>query len=225
MTLATVTGYDVTSENYYHRPATGQPAFYVTGTPDIIATPVMRSTYPTAILINQSSTDQNVIADMYDVETGALTPAQVPALIESARTARLSGNGRRNPGVYVNQSNITPVVNALTAAKLVNVPLWVADYNFTLNGAITALQGSNGPYPIVGYQYANVIEYDADVWLASWVNAVSMVGVQYEWAYCRLCKGMFYLPNVATSHCPTGGQHVGNTSYNYGIMYRANTTS
>jgi hypothetical protein len=225
MTLATVEGYDVTSENYTHRPATGQPAFYVTGTPGIIATPAMRSAYPGAILINQSDTDQDVIADMYDVETGALTPAQVPALIESARVARLTGNGRRNPGVYVNQSNITPVVNELVAAKLTNVPLWVADYNLTLNGAITALQGSNGPYPIVGYQYADAGLYDEDVWQESWVTAVSMVGVQYGWAYCRLCKGIFYLPNVTTSHCPTGGHHDGSTSYDYGIEYRANTTS
>jgi hypothetical protein len=225
MTLATVTGYDVTAKYYNQRPPTGLSALYVTGTPDVIATPAMLAANPGAITINQSGIDQNVIADMYDVETGALTPAQVPALIESAREARLTGNGRRNPGVYVNQSNITPVVNALTAAKLTNVPLWVADYNLTLNGAITALQGSNGPYPIVGYQYADVIEYDADVWLESWVIAVSMVGVQWDWAYCRLCKGPFYLPNVKTSRCPTGGLHDGSTSYNYGIMYRANTTS
>jgi hypothetical protein len=225
MTLATVTGYDVTSENYYHRPATGQPAFYVTGTPDIIATPVMRSTYPTAILINQSSTDQNVIADMYDVETGALTPAQVPSLIQSARTARLSGNGRRNPGVYVNQSNKTAVVNELVAASLTNVPLWVADYDLTVDEATTLLQASSGPYPIVGYQYSDAGYFDEDVWLTSWVDAVSMVGVQYGWAYCRLCKGMFYLPDVKTSRCPTGGLHDGSTTYNYGIPFRANTTS
>jgi hypothetical protein len=225
MTLATVEGYDVTSKNYTHRPIIGQPAFYVTGTPDVMSTPLMRSSYPGAILINQSSTDQNVIADMYDVETGALTPAQVPALIKSARVERLSGNGRRNPGVYVNQSNMTTVVNELVAASLTNVPLWLADYSLTVEEAITLLQGSSGPYPIVGYQYNDAGAYDQDVWLESWVNATSMTGVQFGWAYCRLCKGMFYLPDLTTSHCPTGGFHVGNTSYDYGIMFRANTTS
>jgi hypothetical protein len=225
MTLATVEGYDVTSKNYSHRPTTGQPALYVTGTPDIVATPAMRSAYPEAITINQSGTDQNVIADMYDVETGALTPAQVPALIESARAARLTGNGRRNPGVYVNDSNISAVVNELVAAKLTNVPLWLADYNLALSGAITLLQRSSGPYPIIGYQYNNAGLYDQDVWLESWVNATSMTGAQYGWAYCRLCKGMFYLPDVKTSRCPTGGLHDGSTSYDYGVSFRANTTS
>jgi hypothetical protein len=225
MTLATITGYDVTSENYNHRPATGQPAFYVTGTVDVIATPAMRSAYPAAILINQSSSDQNVIADVYDVETGALTPAQVPSLIQSARTARLSGNGRRNPAVYVNESNLTTVVNELVTAKLTNVPLWLANYTFTLAEAVSLLQASSGPYPIIGYQYEDAGTYDADVWLESWVDSVSTVGTQYEWAYCRLCKGLFYLPDAPSSHCPTGGQHVGTSSFNYGLPYNANTTS
>jgi hypothetical protein len=225
MTLATVEGYDVTAKNYTHRPVIGQPAFYITGTPDVMSTPLMRATYPSAILINQSSTDQNVIADIYDVETGALTPAQVPNLIRSARVTRLGGNGRRNPGVYVNESNKTAVVNELATAKLTNVPLWVADYSLTVEEAITLLQSSNGPYPIVGYQYNDAGAYDEDVWLESWVNAVSMTGVQYGWAYCRLCKGIFYLPDVKTSRCPTGGLHDGSTSYNYGVSFRANTTS
>jgi hypothetical protein len=225
MTLPTITGYDVTSANYSHRPVTGQPAFYVTGTSDVISTPLMRLTYPNAILINQSGTDQNVLADMYDVETGALTPVQVPALIKSARISRLSGNMRRNPGVYVNESNKTGVVNELAGAGLTNVPLWVADYSLTVEEAITLLQSSGGPYPIVGYQYNDAGLYDEDVWLTSWVDAMSTVGIQYGWAYCRLCKSMFYLPDVKTSHCPTGGFHVGNTSYDYGIMFRANTTS
>jgi hypothetical protein len=224
MTLPVVHGYDITSANYIHRPV-GQPAFYVTGTADIIATQSMRSAWPGAILINQSGTDQNVIADMYDVETGALTPAQIPALIQSARQNRLDGNGRRNPGVYVNESNKTAVVNELVAAKLTNVPLWVADYSLTVDEAITLLQGSSGPYPIVGYQYHNAGVYDDDVWLASWVYGVSTIGIQYDWAWCRLCKGMFYLPDVKMSRCPTGGLHDGSTSYNYGVAFRANTTS
>lgn len=225
MTLATVTGYDVTSANYLHRPATGQPAFYVTGTPDIAATPAMMAAYPGAITINQSGSDLMTVADFYDVETGALTPAEVPGEIANARQARLHGNGRRNPGVYVNQSNITAVANALSSAKLVNVPLWVANYNLTLDEAISLLQTSSGPYPIVGYQYANAGLWDDDVWLTSWVTATSQIGTQTDWRHCSKCKGLFYGPSQSTSACPKGGNHDGSNSYTYTLPYSANLTS
>jgi hypothetical protein len=223
MTLATVVGYDVTAENYEARPLAGQIALYVTGTADIIATPAMRAANPGAITINQSG--GNVVADWYDVESGAVTPAEVPGLIRNAREARLTGNGRRNPGVYVNQSNTTTVVNELVAAKMTNVPLWLADYNLTLAEAVTALQSSSGPYPIVGYQYANAGTHDEDVWLASWVSQVSQTGVQLNWAHCNKCQGLFYGPYAASSVCPKGGTHVAGVSYNYGLGYRAFTTS
>lgn len=226
MTLATVSGYDVTSANYQHRPATGQPAFYVTGTADIIATPAMHAAYPGAVTINQSGSDQNVVADMYDVETGALTPAEIPDLIVSARSARLSGNGRRNPGAYVNQSNITPVVNALVAAKLTNVPLWVANYNLTEAAAISALQSSSGPYPIIGYQYNDAGEYDEDVWLSSWVSQVSTVGVQWDFRWCEQCQDIFWGPAVAISRCAkTGAAHTIGSTTNYGLQFQRDTTS
>ena len=173
MTLATVAGYDVTAANYPHRPSSGQIAFYVTGSSDIQSTPAMRTAHPNAITINQSNTDANVIADEYDVETGALTPAQLPGLVRNAQAAWLTGNGRRRPVAYVNQSNKTTVVNALVAAKVTNVGLHIADYSLTEAQAINLLQSSNGPYPVVGYQYNDAGEYDEDVWLESWVNDVS----------------------------------------------------
>lgn len=173
MTLATVAGYDVTAANYPHRPSSGQIAFYVTGSPDIQSTTAMRAAHPNAITINQSNTDANVIADEYDVETGALTPAQLPGLVKNAQAAWLTGNGRRRPVAYVNQSNKTAVVNALTAAKVTGVGLHIADYSLTEAQAINLLQSSSGPYPVIGYQYNDAGEYDEDVWLESWVNDVS----------------------------------------------------
>lgn len=224
MTLATVVGYDVTAANYQTRPLAGQPALYVTGTSDIIATTEMLAANPQAIHINQSGGD--VIADMYDVETGAITPAELPGLIRDAREARLTGNGRCNPGAYVNQSNVTAVANELSAALLTNVPFWIADYNLTLAQAITLLQTSAvGPYPVVGYQIADQGTHDEDVWLDFWVSQRSVSGVQLNWAWCRLCQGLFYAPNVKTSRCPTGGLHVTGSSYDYGLGYRAYTTS
>jgi hypothetical protein len=223
MTLATVVGYDVTAENYETRPLAGQIALYVTGTTDIIATSAMLAANPDAITINQSG--GTTIADMYDVESGAVTPAELPGLIRQARTARLTGNRRRNPGAYVNQSNLTPVVNELVSAKMTNVPLWVADYNLSLAEAISALQSSSGPYPIVGYQYADVGTHDEDVWLASWVSQVSQTGVQLNWAHCNKCQGLFYAPYIAQSECPAGGPHTAGASWDYGLGYRAYTTS
>lgn len=169
--MITVAGYDVTAKNYAHRPSGGQAALYVTGTPDIKATPAMLKANPTAVTINQSGGD--IIADAYDVETGAITPAQLPALIKDAQIVWHGTIGRRHPVAYVNQSNKTAVVNALVAAKLTNVGLWIADYSLTEAAAISLLQSSGGPYPVIGYQYNDTGLYDKNVWLESWVNTVS----------------------------------------------------
>lgn len=221
MTLATIQGFDVTAANYDARPTAGQIALYVTGTSAIVATAAMLDDNPSAITINQSG--GSVVADIYDVESGAVTLAELPGLINQARLARLTGNGRRNPGVYCSEDNVTPVVNALTAAKLSGVPLWIADYNYTSAQAVSELQSSSGPYPVIGYQYHDAGNYDEDVWLESWVSEVSQIGTQTGWSWCAKCQGLFYGPHAADSHCPAGGAHTVG-AWQYDLPYQAYTT-
>jgi hypothetical protein len=41
---------------------------------------------------------------------------------------------------------------------------------------------------------------------------------QTSWAWCSKCQGLFYSPNLSSSHCPAGGQHalVSSGATNYG---------
>lgn len=40
-------------------------------------------------------------------------------------------------------------------------------------------------------------------------------GVQYSWAWCYKCQGLFYSPFESSSRCPAGGRHGVTRSYNY----------
>lgn len=46
---------------------------------------------------------------------------------------------------------------------------------------------------------------------------------QYDWNWCRKCRGLFYGPQVSSSYCPDGGTHDGAGSYNYSVIYGAVT--
>ena len=116
-------------------------------------------------------------ADVLDYENGAATLADIApwALAAKAALAAVTRPGQRHPAVYASASNLTPVCNALAAARVTGVGLWVANWNDTRDAAVAMLQASSGPYPVIGVQYANRGLYDEDVFLASWVNARSAV--------------------------------------------------
>jgi hypothetical protein len=44
---------------------------------------------------------------------------------------------------------------------------------------------------------------------------------QPNWAYCRVCYGLFWLqpPYLAYGECPAGGLHDGSNTYNYDLAY------
>ena len=83
------------------------------------------------------------------------------------------GPGQRHPAVYASEDNLTPVCNALAAARVTGVGLYVADWTGSREDAVAMLQASSGPYPVVAVQYADEGLYDVDVWLASWLDARS----------------------------------------------------
>ena len=178
MTVAVVDGADATGSNFSALPSgLGVVAGYCTGTDGVLWDSAMWAAHPDAIRIDQSPADTaaDETADALDFESGAATLADLAPWVLAAKSAfaRVTRPGQREPAVYASQDSLTPVCNALAAAHVTGVGLWVADWNDTPDAAVAALQASSGPYPVVGVQYANAGRYDRDVFLASWVNTRS----------------------------------------------------
>jgi hypothetical protein len=179
--VTVIQGFDVTAIDYAHRPSTGQIALYLTGSSEIVATPAMRAANPKAVLIDQSPviTGIDTTADAYDMETGALTTAELGEVIKDAWNNYYNAvrPGQREPMVYMSLSQVTPVVNALTAAS-VAAHLWVAHYGVSLADAIAQVEAASGPYPIHAFQYSDTPGfYDLDVFDEGWLSTVSTTPV------------------------------------------------
>jgi hypothetical protein len=177
MTITAVSGWDATSEDLSQAPRTGQAAGYITGSAGIAWTAAQQAEYPGFVQIDQSPdiTASDQLADVFDYQSGAVTLADLPVLITNARAGYQAGTrpGQRWPAVYCDQSNLTPVANALEAAGLANVPIWLADYSLTQAQAISEIQEASGPYPIVGVQYNDAGAYDQDEFSQGWLDTVS----------------------------------------------------
>src|SRR5215468_448871 len=115
MTIAVTPMYDATHANIGKLPR-GQAAGYTTGSADIRWTAADWAAHPGAVRIDQDWQAADPSADVLDVETGAATPAEVPGWFAQAKGdfAKAVRPGQRWPAIYVNQSNITAVANALT---------------------------------------------------------------------------------------------------------------
>jgi hypothetical protein len=138
----------------------------------------MWAAHPGAIRIDQSpvNTALDETADVLDCEAGAATLADIAAWVLAARAAFTRGArpGQRHPAVYASRSNLTPVCNALAAAHVTGVGLWVADWTNDREAAVAELQASSGPYPVIGVQWQDAGRYDRDVFLGSWLSARSV---------------------------------------------------
>jgi hypothetical protein len=178
--MAFILAQDATHENIAHLPAGHQAAGYTTGTPPIQWTAADWEAHPGAVRIDQSPvlTAIDETSDVLDVENGAATPAECAtwykaALANFEKTARA---GQRRPALYVNQSNVTPVANALIAGGVPSGPkLWIANWNDTTAEAIAAIAAASGPFPVIGIQYASGQFTDFDVFSETWLNDVSRV--------------------------------------------------
>jgi hypothetical protein len=176
--VAVVYGADATGSNFSHLPKGLFYAGYTTGSGGVAWTPVQFSAHPSAIRICQDPGATDLTADVLDVESSAATlldcaPWARAALANFRKATR---PGQRSPAIYCSQSSVTNVVNALTAGKVTGIGLFIANWNLTKEQATADLAKSAGPYPVIGYQYADAGLYDLDVWLTSWVNAVSEKG-------------------------------------------------
>src|SRR5690242_2475474 len=128
MTIQTVLGYDATHANIGHLPK-GQAAGYITGSAGIQWTDADWAAHPGAVRIDQSPviTAGDVRCDMVDLEAGAVTLAELAAVVRDAQQAYKAGlrPGQRWPGVYCNRSTVTPAVNALAAGGVLSCPMGV----------------------------------------------------------------------------------------------------
>lgn len=180
MTVTVLDGADATGANVSALPAgLGVVAGYATGTGPVPWTSADWEAHPDAIRIDQSpqNTVMDETADVLDYEQGAATLADVAPWALAAKAAWAAGTrpGQRHPAVYASRSSLTAVCNALAAARVTGVGLWVADWTGDRAAAVAMLEASSGPYPVIGVQYANAGEYDKDVFLESWVSARSAV--------------------------------------------------
>jgi hypothetical protein len=188
-------------------------------------------------------------ADVIDIENGAATASNLPTWAKNANANFNAGTrpGQRRPITYQSANSVSGVVNALIAGGVTSgVGLWVADWDLTNAQAVADVMNASGPFPIVGVQFRNSGLYDISVFSPSWISEVSKVieptptpvttpnpapepsptisipvpGIQTDWRYCEKCTSLFYAPNISTSHCAGGGEHVASPdSYNYAIVF------
>ena len=177
MTAATIAGFDCTGANIAHLPA-GQAAGYVTGSAGVAWTAADWEAHPAAVRIDQSpaSTVWDASADVQDVESGAVTLAEIAPRARVMLAAYHAGvrPGQRSPAIYASKDSITAVTNALSAAGVTGIGLAVADYSVTQAEAQAAVAEASGPYPIVWYQWSDQGTYDEGMFSVPWLSTVSV---------------------------------------------------
>jgi hypothetical protein len=176
MMMAVLTMYDATHANISHLPAMQQVAGYVTGTAGIMWTEQDFAAHPGAVRIDQSpaNTAADESADVLDFENQAATAADLVPWVKAAKASFASAArpGQRSPAVYMSKDSVTEVVNVLTAGG-VTACLWIADYSTSAGAAASAVEAASGPFPVIGYQYADEGLYDVSAVSQAWLEAVS----------------------------------------------------
>lgn len=181
--MSIVAGFDCTHANIDKLPHGVQAAGYTTGSSGIAWTPADWKAHPGAVRIDQDASASDPTADVLDVENFAATPGDCPGWVTRAIRDFRAGRrpGQRWPAIYVNGSNITAVANALSAAKITGIGLWLAKPGEGKPVAIDQVNNASGPYPLIGVQFSFGQFMDADIWSSSWLSRVSTSGpVQHK---------------------------------------------
>lgn len=175
--MSIVLAYDSTHVNLGRVPPGIQLCGYTTGSNGIAWTKADWAAHPSAVRICQDAGATDRTADVLDVERGAATVSDVPGWARDALASRRAGRrpGQRWPLIYTMASNVTPVANALTAAKLTGgqVGLFVADWNDDFVGDVTRVSHASGPFPVHGWQVSDAGLFDVDVFSADWLKSVA----------------------------------------------------
>lgn len=191
--------YDVTGLFFSRAPQGFQLCGYDTGSDGVAWTPAMWAAHPGAVHIDQAQDTvvldelaagaaHHLTSDVLDVERGAV-PVGSPLVATWAQGAQAAYNsavrpGQRMPALYQSASNVTLNVNALVKGGVTSgVGLWIAKWDGNTAADIAALAAAAGPFPVIGYQYADDGPYDADVFSTSWLDTVS--GAGWVFGPCR----------------------------------------
>jgi peptidoglycan hydrolase-like protein with peptidoglycan-binding domain len=167
--------FDATHDNIGALPKGVQVAGYTTGTGTHIRwTAADFAAHPGAVRIDQDPLASDATADVLDIEAGAATPASAPGWVRRALASRTSNArpGQRPPAVYMSQSLVTEVVNALTADGIGSgVGLWIAHFGLTQAQATQMVLDAGGPFPVIGVQFRNTPALDVSVFSSDWLAA------------------------------------------------------
>ena len=178
-TVDLTTVYDCTGANLgkFGVPPGVLLAGYITGSGGVPWTEAQFTAHPGAIRIDQApvNTVADETADLLDVEPGAGTVADVPVWVHNALNDFRDGRrpGQRWPTVYVEESELTPVANALVAAGIRSGVNLFLTKPMPLTTATHLLNTTGGPFPFVGIQYEFHELYDVSVVSTAWLNDVS----------------------------------------------------
>jgi peptidoglycan hydrolase-like protein with peptidoglycan-binding domain len=165
--------FDATHDNIGALPAGAQVAGYTTGTGTHIRwTAADFAAHPGAVRIDQDPAASDPTADILDIEAGAATPASAPGWVRRALASRASQArpGQRAPAVYMSQSGVTEVVNALIAGGISSgAGLWIAHFGLTQAQATQMVINASGPFPVIGVQFRSTPAFDVSVFSSDWL--------------------------------------------------------
>ena len=165
--------FDATHDNVGALPKGVQVAGYTTGTGTHIRwTAADFAAHPGAVRIDQDPAASDPTADALDIEAGAATPASAPGWVMRALASRTSQArpGQRSPAVYMSQSRVAEVVNALVAGGISSgVGLWIAHFGLTQAQATQMVMNASGPFPAIGVQFRNTPAFDVSVFSSDWL--------------------------------------------------------
>jgi hypothetical protein len=187
-------GFDTTHQFISQLPAGCQAAGYDTGGDGVAWTEADWAAHPGAVHVDQDPDASDATADVLDCENGAV-PVGSPLIAAWAKRAQASWNaaarpGQRTPALYCSASNVTANVNALTAGGVTpGTGLWIADWTGTDAQAIAEIIAASGPFPVIGGQFQDLGDIDADVWSTAWLANVSGQVPPAGWVYCP-CQGV-----------------------------------
>lgn len=170
--------FDATHANITHLPK-GQSAGYSTGFDGVMWTADDWRAHPSAVRISQRTLlqDEDLTADVLDVEFGAATDADIVPWCQDAQFNFNAGTrpGQRTPAVYASMSRITHIVNTLIAGGITSgVNLAVANFSLTRQMAVNMVSLAGGPFPVVWCQYTDAGLFDMGIVSVSWLKRVSV---------------------------------------------------
>jgi hypothetical protein len=231
--METIDVYDCMGANLgkFPIPKDALMAGYLTGSGAVPWTAEEFANHPDAIKIDQwpIHTPAGTGADWIDVENQAVPIADVPERYRLALAAYHAGTwpGQREPAIYVEESEMTPVANTLTRAGISGGANLVLTHPMTREAAQHLLDTTSGPFPFVAIQYEFNDLYDVSLASVEWLNTRSTKpraskpgpGLQAGWRFCRKCQGLFWGPGQSVSRCPVGAEHDGSQSHEYTLGF------